>query len=218
MNKQLPDKANLEQLRTQAKELLKSLKSKQTQAFKRVLDSHPEFQNKSLLEAEHFEWKMSDAHYILAKEYGYKSWEKLKVEIEKRTDDRFNIRRIIPLIPVSNMQNSLNFYEGILGFQRVGHAMNGDHLYWCRLKRDGIQIMIEEGRKNFVVSEDPIKLCFITKDVDRVYDQLIVKGLLIDEPYNASYGMRQIFIKDPDRHIIWFESPITKKDFKAYTE
>ncbi len=218
MNKKLPETANLEQLRKQAKDLHRSLKSKQSQAFKRVLESHPEFQNKRLLDAEQFEWKISDAQYILAKEYGYKSWAKLKAEIELRVDERFNIRRIIPLIPVSNIQSSLKFYEDILGFHRVSHATNGDKLYWCRLKRDGIQIMIEEGRKDFVVSEDPIKLCFITKDVDRVYSQLIANGLSIDEPCNASYGMRQIFIKDPDRHIIWFESPLTKKDLKAYTE
>ncbi len=218
MNKQLPEKANLEQLKNQAKELLKSLKSKQRQAFIRVLDSHPEFHNKSLEEAEQYEWKISDTQYVLAREYGYKSWEKLKTEIEMRVDEQFNIRRIIPLIPVSNIQNSLKFYEGILGFHRVSSAMNGNSLYWCRLKRDGIQIMIEEGRKNFVVSDDPIKLCFITKDVDRVYHQLIANGLSIDEPCIAPYGMRQIFVKDPDRHIIWFESPLSKKDLKAYTE
>ncbi len=156
MNRKLPEKVNLEQLRIQAKELLRSLKTKQTQAFKRVLDSHPEFQNRSLVDAEQSDWKISDTQYVLAREYGYKSWEKLKAEIEKRVDDRINIRRIIPLIPVSNMQNSLNFYEEILGFHRVSHDMNGGHLYWCRLKRDDIQIMIEEGKKDFVVSEDPI--------------------------------------------------------------
>ncbi len=219
MTKQLPEKANIEQLKKQSKALLQGLRAKSDEAAFRIIKAHPSFQHKGTKEVEAYPWKIGDAQFVIAREYGFRSWERLKNEVERRVEDLFNVRAIVPLIPVSDIEVSLQFYERILGFECVDTATsNAGKLYWCLLKKDRTRIMIEEGRKDFIVSEDPIKLCFLTKDVDRVYDQLKANDLQVKEPYDASYGMRQIYLKDPDNHIIWFESPITDKKLKSYTD
>lgn len=218
MYSELPERVDLAQLKTQAKDLLKHLKNGERAAVDLVLDFHPQFKGMTITGVSGIQWKIADAQYVLARKYGFNSWEKLKVEIERRADDLFNIRRIVPLITVSDIQKSLEFYEAVLGFHRVGQDTDNGRLYWCRLKKDGTQIMLQEDKRERSINDQSITLCFITKNVDRVYEQLVANGLALEKPFDAPYGMRQIFLKDPDQHEIWFESPLSQKDFHAYTE
>ena len=75
MNKQLPERSNLEQLKTQAKDLLHEVRAGQAGALVRIGNENRET------------FALHDAQRILAREYGFPSWPKLKLHIETRTDD-----------------------------------------------------------------------------------------------------------------------------------
>lgn len=70
MNKQLPERANLDQLKKQAKELLDDIRAQRPEALARVPTN------------ERADFALADAQRILAREYGFASWTKLKERVE----------------------------------------------------------------------------------------------------------------------------------------
>jgi len=82
MSKPLPARPDLEQLRTQAKDLLKSHKSGDSEAFRRFRESHPDFAASSDPQLRTAAVSLSDAQLVLAREHGFASWPKLKEHIE----------------------------------------------------------------------------------------------------------------------------------------
>jgi ankyrin repeat protein len=89
MKKQLPPRPSLEQLKKQAKDLLKSSQSGDAEAIRRVQESHPQFVNEPNAEIRAAKFSLSDAQFVIAREYGFESWPKLKVHVEAvaRGDD-----------------------------------------------------------------------------------------------------------------------------------
>ncbi len=75
--KNLPDKPNLEHLRKQAKALLKSIRSGDPDSIAFVIKLAPHLATEP-------NFKFHDALYCIAKDYGFESWSKLKLEIESR--------------------------------------------------------------------------------------------------------------------------------------
>jgi len=61
-----------------------------------------------------------------------------------------------------------------------------------------------------VASHDDIGLFIGCPDVDAAYAGLRAKGVDVREPKNAPYGMRQMYLKDPDGFGICFQRAIEK--------
>jgi ankyrin repeat protein len=74
MSRELPAKPNLEHLREQAKELLRRVQQNDTVAVE-LFHSLVSFSAPASL-------KLADAQYVLARDYGFRSWPKLKQHVE----------------------------------------------------------------------------------------------------------------------------------------
>src|SRR3989442_297948 len=81
MIKSLPSRPNLEQLKNQAKDLLKSLKSGNPDAIQRVRESHPRWSGASE-PVNASELSLVDAQLVIAREYGFANWPKLKEHVD----------------------------------------------------------------------------------------------------------------------------------------
>jgi ATP-dependent Clp protease adapter protein ClpS/tetratricopeptide (TPR) repeat protein len=77
----LPDKPDLEQERKRAKDLLKALRHNDRDAIARFRSHHPRFGELAALRAA--DVKLSDAQWVIAREYGFPSWPSLKETIER---------------------------------------------------------------------------------------------------------------------------------------
>jgi ankyrin repeat protein len=78
----LPERANLEQLKKQAKSLLRAARAAEPAALRRVR-AHPAWAN---AEAEALaDFALHDAHSVLARELGFASWNALRAEVEARS-------------------------------------------------------------------------------------------------------------------------------------
>src|ERR1043165_8236555 len=82
MSKSLPSRPNLEHLKNQAKDLLKTCQSKDVETLKRIRDNHPDYSNatENAIRAPRF--SLSDAQLVIAREYGFSSWAKPKEHVE----------------------------------------------------------------------------------------------------------------------------------------
>jgi hypothetical protein len=80
MQKSLPERPSLEQLKKQAKELLTQLKSGNPDALQRVRDHDPASGSLADIRCG-ADWSLSTAQMIIAREYGFASWAKLKAHV-----------------------------------------------------------------------------------------------------------------------------------------
>ena len=120
------------------------------------------------------------------------------------------LRGLCPLLQVYDMPTSVRFYCHLLGFEIISHApfYAPGQFHWCWLRRGDIELMLntayDEGERP--PSPDPARIaaprdtCLYLDclDVDAAWQHLTALGLQIEPPNTAHYGMRQLFLKDPD--------------------
>jgi glyoxylase I family protein len=129
------------------------------------------------------------------------------------------IQGVCPLLQVFDMPNSIKFYRDLLGFQVVTTSPilsdDQDDVNWAMLRKNGSPVMLntayepesrppapEPGR--FAGHGDTC-LYLGCPDVDGAYTYLRSRGLEIPEPKVAPYGMKQLYITDPDQYSICFQ-------------
>ena len=116
-----------------------------------------------------------------------------------------------PLLTVQDIEHSVAFYRDHLGFAVCGRAADADgRLFWCRLERGGSSLMLQQADKEDGPTEDRgrgVALYFICDDVDAVHAELAAFGLRVEAPRVTTYGMKQLFVPEPDGYEICFESP-----------
>lgn len=127
------------------------------------------------------------------------------------------IEGMTPLLQVFDMAASLDFYCGALGFEVFetddeSKAPNYDWV-WLRLGRSELMLNTAYESGERPETPDPARvaahadtaLFFGAPDVDAVYRHLRGEGIDVKEPVIAPYGMKQLFVKDPDGYDLCFQ-------------
>jgi len=117
-----------------------------------------------------------------------------------------------PLLDVKDINRSVAFYRDQLGFALVAHdAPPGGQMGWCRLERGAASVMLQgpAGESNVRIERRGRGVClyFICDDADNMYKELSSRGMELHAPTVAYYGMKQLFVPEPDGYAICFESP-----------
>lgn len=89
--RQLPSNPNLQQLKEQAKDLLRDQRAHLPPAVQRIREFHPRFRKASDASIAGAVLKLSDAQLAIAREYGFASWPRLKRYIENPTREQLNL-------------------------------------------------------------------------------------------------------------------------------
>ena len=128
---------------------------------------------------------------------------------------------LTPLLEVFDMPRSLHFYCDILGFAIVEKAGPENDIGWAWLRRGELNLMLNTAYElpNRPPREDPLRtkahkdatLYFGCPDVDGMYRELRIAGFNIEAPAIAPYGMKQLYVKDPDGFNICFQWPAEAK-------
>lgn len=127
---------------------------------------------------------------------------------------------LAPLLQIFDMPVSIRFYRDVLGFIVAATSPqlsdNPDDVNWAMLELNGITIMLNTAYEpEFRPSEPEAQrfgghsdtgLFFACPDVDGAYQQLRERGLEIKEPKVAHYGMKQLYLSDPDGYSLCFQS------------
>lgn len=127
-----------------------------------------------------------------------------------------------PLLEVFDMPTSLAFYRDALGFTIKGDSGNGDESGWVWLEKDGVEIMLntqfDDGERPDERDAEREKwhrdTCIYMGclDPDAAYEYLLSKSIALDPPQTAYYGMRQLYLKDPDGFNLWYQRPVSTND------
>lgn len=127
------------------------------------------------------------------------------------------IEGVAPLIQVFDMPRSVAFYRDVLGFEIVRQSSPGDDFDWGLLRLDGVELMLNTAYEKpdrpgapdpaRVAAHDDTTLFFGCRNLDAAYTHFRAKGVDLEPPRVASYGMKQLWLKDPDGYGLCFQWP-----------
>lgn len=128
------------------------------------------------------------------------------------------VRGVCVLLQVFDMPTSVRFYRDVLGFEVVQTSVReGDQFDWGLLRLGEATLMLntayeQEYRppqpdKSLVAAHNDTCLYFGCPDVDAAYRHLLDHGAEVEEPKVAPYGMKQLYVRDPDGYGLCFQWP-----------
>jgi catechol 2,3-dioxygenase-like lactoylglutathione lyase family enzyme len=131
------------------------------------------------------------------------------------------VRSVCALLQVFDMPASVRFYRDVLGFEIVETSpREGDQFDWGLLRLNEAYLMLNTAyEQEFrppqpetarVAAHEDTGLFFQCPDVDAAYRHLIEHGVNVDEPKVAPYGMKQLYVRDPDGYVLCFQYPADK--------
>lgn len=119
-----------------------------------------------------------------------------------------DIQHLCPMLMVFDMEVSLRFYVDILGFEVHQRAGQENDIGWVWLKRGDLDLMLntqfelpdrpQQRERARVDAHGDTVIYLGCPDVDAAYRELIAKGVKCDPPKVAPYGMKQLYLTDPD--------------------
>jgi uncharacterized glyoxalase superfamily protein PhnB len=129
-----------------------------------------------------------------------------------------DIRGMAPLLQVFDMPASIKFYCDVLGFEIVStDGKPAPQCDWVLLRLNGVELMLNTAYEapRRLPKPDParvaahmdVTLYFGCPDVDEAYEQLRRMGVNAKELKVAPYGMKQLYLTDPDGYGLCFQWP-----------
>jgi glyoxylase I family protein len=124
---------------------------------------------------------------------------------------------LCPLIQVFDMPTSLAFYRDLLGFELVETSGPGDDFDWGWLRLNSADLMLNTAyeREQRPPKPDPARIAghrdttlYFGADPDAVYEYLRSRGVAVEAPKVAPYGMKQLGMSDPDGYGLCFQCPV----------
>jgi catechol 2,3-dioxygenase-like lactoylglutathione lyase family enzyme len=129
-----------------------------------------------------------------------------------------DVRGLTTLLQVYDMPTSVRFYRDLLGFQVVttSPTLGKDRFHWALLRLGHAELMLNtayefdserpaEPDLARTAAHDDTGLFFSCPDVDAAYQELSGKGLNIKPPFVTGYGMKQMYLHDPDGYSLCFQ-------------
>jgi glyoxylase I family protein len=126
-----------------------------------------------------------------------------------------DVRGIAPLLQVFDMPTSIAFYCERLGFEIVATSRPGPVFGWALLRLNGLELMLNTAYEDDSrpAAPDPARIAahgdtgiyFGCPDVDGAYAHLREKGVDAKPPRVAPYGMKQLYVTDPDGYELCFQ-------------
>jgi glyoxylase I family protein len=131
------------------------------------------------------------------------------------------IRGMAPLFQVFDMPTSIAFYRDVLGFEVVttsaGDKPKSDQFGWALLRLNGVELMLNTAYEDDarppapdparIAAHDDTAIYFGCPDVDGAYAYLSERGVKVKAPTIAHYGMKQLYVADPDGFNLCFQWP-----------
>jgi glyoxylase I family protein len=124
------------------------------------------------------------------------------------------VRELVPLLFVDDIQSCAAFYTDKLGFTMHAKWEPDGELTWCKLRRDGSAIMLQQACNEdgpISVRGRGIIFYFNCHDVDARYAEVVARGLTVNLPQVVFYGEKQLSLRDPDGYGLCFQSPATQE-------
>jgi glyoxylase I family protein len=137
-----------------------------------------------------------------------------------------DIRGLAPLLQVFDMPASIAFYRDVLGFEVVSTSAPGDNIDWVLLRRHNAELMLNTAYESDkrpaapdltrIAAHSDTIIYIGCADVDAAYAHLRDVGIDVNPPSVAPYGMKQLYVTDPDGYVLCFQWPATQEMYDQW--
>jgi uncharacterized glyoxalase superfamily protein PhnB len=108
---------------------------------------------------------------------------------------------------VPDVRATVDWYTSI-GFKLVRQNEEDGEINWAKLTFGNSEVMFQSGGKPTTEHRREVDLYILTDSVDDLYRRLKDRVQVVDELYDAFYGMREFIIRDCNRFWITFGQPV----------
>lgn len=118
-------------------------------------------------------------------------------------------KNLIPLLDVSDVENSILFYSEALGFKIEDQLTWNGKTDWALLKAGKTKVMLSQGSETSLKTEQiaPSSVLFLyPEDTEWLYSTLQSKGYEMTNVQKGQSGTKEFCLTDPDGYILWFSS------------
>jgi len=144
------------------------------------------------------------------------------MKLETKTEP--NVKQAVPFFCVSNIEESVRYYVGGLGFEMTKKWVDEGKLRWCWLEHGRAALMLQEfwreGRHANVPEGklgEGVSICFICEDALAIYREVKSRGIQASRPFVGN-GMWVTSLSDPDGYRIEFESYTDAPEETVFSE
>jgi len=213
--------SNLENLKKQAKALVRLHRERSHHLACVARDFLPRFAGQSDREVLAAEFKLADAQELLARQHGCETWTAFKASLEAggaASEEPASAGApalifVQPMIYVADVRRALAYYEGVLGFERVMAA--GEPPFYAEVKRGGAILSLRHTHRPAIDPEVRASELILWQATIRavgvkvLYLELVAAGARIDMPLRREpWGAWDFSVADPDGNVIGFaEAP-----------
>ncbi len=119
------------------------------------------------------------------------------------------LKQVIPVLHMTNADATEEFYCRLLGFRREfnvpANETRRDPCY-LGVSRDGAVLHLSSHADDGVVGG---VVYFLTDDVDALHSEFLSKKVSIHiAPVDQTWGMRELYVLDPDGNSVRFGAPV----------
>jgi uncharacterized glyoxalase superfamily protein PhnB len=123
------------------------------------------------------------------------------------------LKNLIPMLNVSDIEASVEFYCEAFGFEVVSDPEAIKHWRWATIRSGGTELMLSQTESGPGLDECadpqvstgwPSIFYFYPDDVARLYAEIIARGFEPTPLQDTIYGMREFSLRDPDGHMLSF--------------
>jgi catechol 2,3-dioxygenase-like lactoylglutathione lyase family enzyme len=123
------------------------------------------------------------------------------------------IKRLTPMLNVSDIERSLDFYQKLAGFELVSPRETVAQWRWAWIKSGDGELMLSEsgGPATRVDQSDssrdegwPAIYYFYPENVVDLHTEVKRQEFQVSDLRVTFYGMKEFEVQDPDGHILWF--------------
>jgi uncharacterized glyoxalase superfamily protein PhnB len=114
---------------------------------------------------------------------------------------------VVPMIHVPDVSATVDWYTSI-GFKLIRHNEADGEINWAKLLFGNSELMINAGGKRSDNHRRDVDLYITTDNVDDLYRRLKGRVQVVEDIYNAFYGMREFIIRDINGFWVTFGQPV----------
>lgn len=115
--------------------------------------------------------------------------------MSSKTGQHVKFDCLTPILNVSAMPASLDYYRDVLGFEIAWEW--GDPTGFACVKRDGVELFLCENAQG----QGSSWISIFVDNVDQLHEEYIASGATIRQPpTNFPWGVREMNVSDPDGH------------------
>lgn len=122
--------------------------------------------------------------------------------VKRKQPESLRLRQVMPSLTVQDIERSIAFYRGVLGFHVKDRWEDGGRLVGAEVIAGAVTIGLSQD--DFAKGRDRIKgighrlWCMTAQDIDGYAARIRERGGQLDEGPTDAFGVRMITITDPD--------------------